>query len=43
MTLHKWLELSFVCLGIVGTLGMFLERIVHKKSAGARSIQFVVG
>jgi hypothetical protein len=42
MTFHNWLELLFVCWGILGTMGVLVERIVHKKSPGARSIQFVV-
>jgi hypothetical protein len=42
MTFQNWLELLFVCWGIVGTIGVLVERIVHKRSPGARSIQFVI-
>jgi hypothetical protein len=42
MTFHNWLELLFICWGIAGTIGVLIERIVRKKSPGARSIQFVV-
>lgn len=42
MTFQNWLELLFVCWGILGTLGVFVERIWRNKSPGARAIQFVV-
>lgn len=42
MTFRERLELLFVCWGVIGTIGVLAERIFHKKSPGARSIQFVV-
>jgi hypothetical protein len=39
---HNWLELLFVCWGIIGTIGVFVERLVNHKSPGARAIQFVI-
>lgn len=42
MDFHNWLELLFVCWGIVATVGVFVERILNHKSPGARAIQFVI-
>jgi hypothetical protein len=42
MPFQNWLELLFVLWGVIGTLGVLVERMRSKKSPGARSIQFVV-